>query len=112
MSGVRKPTAWLRILPYLGLALLIPPTYLIARWILIFNSGGGHDTSFSEFSSALPHALRDPVSITLFALVCAATAAAVGAVGLIWHAGARRLLCGAIFAGGWLLSLWFIWSLL
>ncbi|MDE0627486.1 MAG: hypothetical protein OXH99_13885 [Bryobacterales bacterium] len=89
---MRKPSAWSRGLPCLGLSLLVPPTCLIARWILIFNSGGGHDTTFAEFSSALPHALRNSVSITLFALACAATATAVAAVGLIWISWARRLL--------------------
>ena len=67
------------VLPVLGIVLLVLPAYFIARWIRIVNEVSGHDDRVAEFGSILPGVLQGPLASTLFALACAATAAAVGA---------------------------------
>ena len=100
------------VLPILGFILLVPPAYFIARWIRIFNEVSGHDERLAEFGSILPRGLQDPLASTLFALACAAAAAAVGAAGLIRLTGTQRLLCVAMLWGGGVLSLFYVWTLL
>lgn len=99
-------------LPLLSTVLLAPPVYLIARWIRIFNETSAHEDRVEEFGSVLPGVLQDPLTSTLFAVVCAATAGALGAAGLIRLSGLWRLLCAATFGLGALLSLLFLWTLL
>ena len=77
------------VLPVLGIVLLVLPAYFIARWIRIFNALSDHDDRVAEFGSVLPRMLQDPLASTLFALACAAAAAAVGAAGLVRLTGAR-----------------------
>ena len=101
-----------RILPLLSIVLLVPPVYFIVRWIRIFNEISVHEDRVAEFGSVLPGVLQDPLTSTLFAVVCAATAGALGAVGLIRLSGLWRLLCAATFGLGVLLSLLFLWTLL
>ena len=100
------------VLPVLAIVLLVPPMYLTARWIRIFNDVSGHEDRVAEFVSILPRALRDPVASTLFALVCAVAAVAIGTGGLSRLTGLRRWLCGAVVTIGGLLSLLLAWSLL
>ena len=107
-----KTPAQSNILPALGAVFLVPPAYLTARWISVFNAEGSHAARVAEFGSILPHALQDPVASTLFALECAVIAAVIGAIGLIQLTGLRRRLCGATLGVGGLLSLWFVWTLL
>ena len=107
-----KARAESNVLPVLGIVLLVLPVYLTARWIRIFNEIGDQERRVAEFSSILPGVLQDPLASTLLALVCAATAAVVGAVGLACLAGLRRLLCAVTLGVGGLLSLWFVWTLL
>ena len=86
--------------------------YFIVRWIRIFNEISDHEDRVAEFGSVFPHVLQDPLTSTLFALVCAATAGALAAVGLSRLDGLWRLLCAATFGLGVLLSLLFVWSML
>ena len=72
-----KAPAESNVLPILGFVLLVLPVYFIARWIRIFNEVSGHDERVAEFGSILPRVLQDPLASTLFALACAAAAAAV-----------------------------------
>ena len=111
-SEVPKSKAESNVLPGLGIVLLVLPAYFVARWIRIVNALGDHDDRVAEFGSILPRVLQDPLASTLFALACAAAAAAVGVAGLIRLTGLRRRLCVAMLGGGGLLSLWFVWSLL
>ena len=111
-SEVRKSWPESNVLPVLGIVLLVLPAYFTGRWIRIFRAVGDHDDRVAEFGSILPRVLQDPLASTLFVLACAAAAAAVGAVGLIRLTGVRRGLCVATLAGGWLWSLWFVWTLL
>ena len=97
------------VLPVLGIVLLVLPAYFIGRWIRISNAVSDHDNRVAEFGSILPRVLQDPLASTLFVLACAAE---VGAVGLNRLTGVRRALCVATLGGGWLLSLWFVWTLL
>ena len=100
------------VLPLLSMVLLVPPVYFIVRWIRIFNEIGVHEERVAEFGSVLPRVLQDPLASTLFAVACAATAGALGAVGLIRLSGLCRLLCAATLGLGVLLSLLFFWTLL
>ena len=100
------------VLPVLGIVLLVLPAYFIARWIRIVNEVSGHDDRVAEFGLILPGVLQGPLASTLFALACAATAAAVGAAGLTRLTGLRRQLSVATLGVGGLLSLWFVWTLL
>lgn len=111
-SEVPKSRTESNILPVSGIVLLIFPAYFVGRWIRISNAVSDHDDRVAEFGSILPRVLQDPFASTLFALACAAAAAAVGAVGLNRLTGVRRGLCVATLAGGWLLSMWFVWTLL
>lgn len=98
--------------PLLSTVLLAPPVYFIVRWIRIFNEKGTQEDRVADFGSVLPGVLQDPLTSTLFAVVCAATAGALGAVGLIRLSGLWRLLCAATLGLGVLLSLLFLWTLL
>ena len=60
------------VLPWLGLVLLLPPTYLTARWIDVFNAVSGDDARLAAFTSGCPHWLQDPMTSTLVALLCSA----------------------------------------
>lgn len=101
-----------RILPLLGIVLLVPPVWFIARWIRISSQMSVHEDLVAEFGSVFPRALQAPLTSTLFAMVCAATAAALGAIGMARLSGLWRLVCAATFGLGMLLSLWLLWSLL
>ena len=107
----RAPAASI-VLPVLGLVLLVPPAYFLARWIRIVNEISGHNARVAEFGSIFPPVLQDPLASTLFAAVCATAAAAVGTVGLFRLAGLRQWLCVATLGIGGLLSLWLVWTLL
>ena len=100
------------VLPVLGVVLLVPPAYFLARWIRIFNEMSSHDDRVDAFGSILPGVLQGPLASTLFAAACSAAAAAVGAAGLVRLGGLRRQLCGATFGVGGLLFLWYVWTLL
>ena len=91
-SEVPKVQVGANVLPVLGIVLLVLPAYFIARWIRIVNEVSGHDDRVAEFGSILPGVLQGPLASTLFALACAATAAAVGAAGLTRLTGLRRQL--------------------
>ena len=99
-------------LPILGLLLLVPPAYLLARWIHIFNQASSHEDRVAAFALIFPLVLRDPVPITLFAFVCAAAATVVGALGVVQCAGWRWALGAATVVTGSVLSGWFLWTLL
>ena len=104
------------VLAVAGVVLLLIPAYLTARWIRIFDGGGSHEHSHehrvAEFSSILPHLLRDPLASTAFALACAVAGTVVGAVCMGRSSGLRRLLGVAVFGFGGLLSAWLMWTLL
>ena len=106
------PAAGSNALPLLGMVLLVPPAYFVARWIRVFNEVSVHEDRVAAFGSVLPRALQDPLASTLLGAACAATAGALGAAGLMRLAGLRRLLCAATLGIGGLLCLWFVWTLL
>lgn len=66
----------------------------------------------ANFSSILPHVLRDPLVSTPFALACASAGTAVGAVCVVSFSRLRRLLGVALLGVGGLLSGWFVRTLL
>ena len=107
-----RPSAGSNALPLLGLVLLVPPAYFVARWIRVFNELSVHEDRVAVFGSVLPRALQDPLASALLGAACAATAGALGAAGLMRLAGRRRLLCAATLGIGGLLCLWFVWTLL
>lgn len=102
----------LNVLPVLGLVLLVPPVYLLARWIRIFSAFSSHEERVAAFSSTLPGVLQEPMMSTLFAAACAAASAAVGAAGALSFGGLLRWLSLATLGAGMLLFLLNIWSLL
>lgn len=95
-----------------GVVLLVPPTYFLARWVRIFHETSGHNERVAAFGSISPGVLQDPLASTLFAAACAAASAAVGAVGVVRLGGLRRGLSVAILGVGGLLFLWYVWTLL
>ena len=107
-----RPSAGSNALLLLGMVLLVPPAYFVARWIRVFNELSVHEDRVAAFGSVLPRALQDPLASTLLGAVCAATAGALGAAGLMRPAGLRRLLSAATLGIGGLLCLWFVWTLL
>ena len=94
------------VLPVLGLVLLVPPAYFLARWIRIFNQISGHDERVEAFGSILPGVLQNPMASTLFAAASAAASVVVGAAGLTRLGGPRRLLSLATLWAGGLLCLY------
>ncbi len=66
-----KTQAESNVLPVPGVVLLLIPGYLTARWIRIFDGAGSNEARGAEFSSILPHVLRDPLASTALALACA-----------------------------------------
>ena len=76
-----KPQTESNVLPVLGILFLVLPVSFIGRWICISNAVSDHAERVAEFGSIFPRVLQDPLVSTLFALACAAAAAAVGAVG-------------------------------
>ena len=109
---VPKTQAESNVLPVMGVVLLLVPGYLTARWIRIVDNVGNHEARVAEFSSILPHVLRDPLVSTAFALACAAAGTVVGAVCVVRFSGLRRLLGVAVLWVGGLLSGWFASTLL
>ena len=87
------------VLPWLGHVLLLPPTYLTARWIYVFNAVRGYDARLAAFTSGFPHWLQDP-----------GRAAVLG--GLVVVTGRRRVICGAAVTFGLVLAWWLAWTLL
>ena len=112
VAKIPQSKAESNVLPVVGIVLLALPAYFTARWVRIFNTVSDHDARVAEFGSIFPGVLESPLASTLFALACAAAAAAVGAAGLTRLSGARRGLCGATLGAGGLLSLWLVWTLL
>ena len=99
-------------LPALGIVLLGPPVYFVARWVRITREVANHDDRVAEFGSIFPRVLQDPLASTLLALVCAAATVGISTVSVTRFAGPRRWLCVATLGIGGLLSLWFVWTLL
>ena len=107
-----QPKTGSNSLPVLGIVLLGPPAYFVARWVRITREVANHDDRVAEFGSIFPRVLQDPLASTLLALVCAAATVAISAAGVNRFAGPRRWLCVATLGIGGLLSLWLVWSLL
>ena len=98
------------VLPWLGLVLLLPPTYLTARWIYVFNAVRGYDARLAAFTSGFPHWLQDPMT---WSRCCARRpGTTVGLVGLVVVTGRRRVICGAAVTFGLVLAWWLAWTLL
>lgn len=102
----------LSVLPVSGLVLLVPPVYLLAGWIRVFNALGSHEERVAAFESTLPGALREPTASTLFQAACAVAAAAVSATAVLRLRGLPRWLSLGTLGAGMLLSLWNVWTLL
>ena len=49
------------ILPVMGMALLVPPAWLLARWIRIFHETDGHQTRVEEFVPIFPSRAAGPL---------------------------------------------------
>ena len=55
-----RPSAGSNTLPLLGMVLLVPPAYLVTRWIRVFNELTVHEDRVAAFGSVLPRVLQDP----------------------------------------------------
>lgn len=100
------------VLAVLGLALLVPPSYFMARWIRIYYEVSGHEQRVAAFLSGFPGWLRDTTVLTLVAFAFAAVGVLVGLSGLAAVTGLRRWIYAALVALGGLLALWLAWTLL
>ena len=50
-----------RVLPVVGILLLLIPVYLLARWTRISSAADSHEAGVAEFGSTLPRMLQDPL---------------------------------------------------